>query len=69
VVTFRVPRTATKQQVARAVGLRYGAVARDVRLVPGRPKRRRRGMTVGATPAWKKAYVVVDDVQAITSGP
>src|SRR3989344_6880487 len=66
VVTFRVPERATKGQVAEAVQQRYGTVPRRVRIVLGRSKRRRRGATIGQTAGWKKAYVVVDDVQAIT---
>ncbi len=66
--TFRVPADATKGQIAAAVGARYGIKARKVRTVSIASKRRRRGQTKGATSAWKKAYVQVDDINALNIG-
>ena len=69
IVTFRVPHTATKRQVAQAIRERYKVEPRGIRMLYGRRKLRRRGRTFGRTAAWKKAYVKVDDVQAISTGP
>lgn len=56
---FRVEKTVTKSQVAAAVTARYGIVPTMVRTLMMHPKRRRRGVTVGKTAAWKKAYVTL----------
>lgn len=56
---FRVEKTVTKGQVAAAVIARYGIVPTMVRTLMMHPKRRRRGVTVGKTAAWKKAYVTL----------
>lgn len=68
VVTFRVVRNASKGQIARAVEARYNVVPIRIRTVTVLPKKRRRGNTVGKTIAWKKAYVVVKDIQAFNLG-
>jgi large subunit ribosomal protein L23 len=69
IVTFRVPHTATKAQVAQALRTRYQVEPREIRMLYGRAKERRRGRSVGRTTQWKKAYIKVDDVQAINAGP
>jgi large subunit ribosomal protein L23 len=69
VATIRVPQSATKHQVALAIAQRYGVKPRRVRMVRMLPRTRRRGTTSGRTAAWKKAYVTVDDVQKIVTGP
>jgi large subunit ribosomal protein L23 len=69
VVSFRVPQSASKRQVVLAIKERYKVEPLSIRMLYGRPKRRRRGRTIGKTTAWKKAYVKVDNVQSITAGP
>ena len=69
VVTFRVPHTATKEDIAQAVAVRFGVAAKEIRVIRARGKHRRRGATFGQTAQWKKAYVKVDDAAAITSTP
>lgn len=69
VVTFRVAPHASKHQVMLAVMQRYGVQVRRVRMVRVLPRLRRRGATSGHTAAWKKAYVQVDDVHKIVTGP
>ncbi|MFH1354082.1 MAG: 50S ribosomal protein L23 [bacterium] len=68
VVTFRVARGVSKNQIARAVRTRYGVVPKKIRTVTMLSKKRRRGNTAGKTAAWKKAYVVVDDMQSFNLG-
>jgi large subunit ribosomal protein L23 len=69
VVTFRVPHAATKEDITRAVAARFGVQPKEIRVIRGRGKHRRRGATFGQTAQWKKAYVKVDDVAALTSTP
>jgi large subunit ribosomal protein L23 len=68
-VVFRVPEKATKSQIKQVVRARFKVepiVVRTMRMVP---KKRRRGSTEGRTAGWKKAYVKVNDVQKIVTGP
>ena len=69
VVAFRVARNATKREIALAVREKYAVEPKKIRTMHVKPKRRRRGHTVGKTIAWKKVYVKVDDVQALKLGP
>lgn len=69
VVAFRVVRNATKKEIALAFREKYAVEPRKIRTIHMMPKRRRRGHTIGKTVAWKKAYVKVDDVQALKLGP
>jgi large subunit ribosomal protein L23 len=69
VVAFRVDKKATKKEIALAVREKYSVEPRKIRTIHMMPKKRRRGHTVGKTIAWKKAYVKVDDVQALKLGP
>jgi large subunit ribosomal protein L23 len=69
IVAFRVPHTASKEQIAQVVRARYNVEVRGVRVVWGRPKARRRAHSVGRTPQWKKAYVSVDNVEALRVSP
>lgn len=69
VVTFRVPHTSTKEEVARAIRARFKVDPKQIRMIRGRAKQRRRGQTVGQTVQWKKVYVKVDDVTAFTGNP
>jgi large subunit ribosomal protein L23 len=68
-VVFRVHPTATKLQIAQAIREQYSASVLSVRTATFRPKTRRRGATAGQTSTWKKAYVTVDDIQKIATGP
>ncbi len=69
VVAFRVDKNVTKKEIALAVKEKYSVEPKKVRTIHMMPKQRRRGHTVGKTAAWKKAYVKVDDVQALKLGP
>lgn len=62
VVVFRVHPKASKGQIATAIEAKYGVKPISVRTMRVRPKMRRRGMTIGFTKKWKKAYVQVKDV-------
>ena len=66
---FAVPVESTKYQIADAVAAQFKVEVKAVRTLTQTPKIRRRGKTVGTTKRWKKAYVVVDNVQAIGAGP
>ena len=69
VAVFRVRSHVAKPEIAAAVRERYGVAVSGVRTIRMRPKTRRRGATFGSTTQWKKAYVTVDDVSQISSGP
>lgn len=62
---FRVLHHVTKGHIAQVVASRYGVKVKSVRTLQVNPKNRRRGVTEGRTNRWKKAYVTVDNVQAI----
>lgn len=62
---FRVLPHATKGQIAQVIESRYGVKVKSVRTSLSHPKIRRRGTSVGATNRWKKAYVTVDNIQAL----
>lgn len=57
VVTFEVHPKANKHQIKQAVEELFGVKVESVRVVKMRGKRRRRGLIVGKTKDWKKAYV------------
>jgi large subunit ribosomal protein L23 len=58
-VMFEVEKTANKHEIKGAVEALYGVKVTDVRtlIMPGKTKRR--GMSVGKRPAWKKAVVTL----------
>ena len=62
---FRVPVGATKTEIKDAVQQLFEVKVVSVNTLRVKPKWRRRGYTVGATPAWKKAMVVLADGQSI----
>lgn len=66
---FKVSPDSNKRQIAQAVSRRYKVTVKAVKTMNLMPKERRRGITVGSTNRWKKAYVEVDNVQAINAGP
>jgi large subunit ribosomal protein L23 len=57
VYVFEVARDANKVEIKRAVEEIFGVKVASVNTLHMLGKNRRRGMTVGRTPAWKKAYV------------
>jgi|SRR3989344_5551394 len=62
---FRVLPHATKGQIAQVIEKRYGVKVKSVRTSLSHPKIRRRGASEGKTNRWKKAYVTVDNIQAL----
>lgn len=66
---FRVPKDATKYQIALAVEELYKVKPTAVRTMQMKGKERRRGASVGRTVAWKKAYVTVPDIKALNLVP
>lgn len=66
---FRVKQSASKTEIARAVQEQYGTKVLGVRTSRVRGKIRRRGVVLGTTPAWKKAYVRVADIQKLHVNP
>lgn len=62
---FRVLPTVTKGHIAQVVASRYGVKVTSVRTLQMNPKNRRRGVSEGKTNTWKKAYVSVDNIQAL----
>lgn len=57
--TFRVPLTASKPEIARAVSEMFGVKVTAVHTMHVHGKVRRRGKFTGRTPAWKKAIVTL----------
>jgi large subunit ribosomal protein L23 len=55
--SFEVDKKANKAQVKKAVEKIYGVEVLKVRTANRKGKNRRRGRTIGTTPAWKKAVV------------
>jgi len=66
---FRVAKKTTKQQIKLAVRAKYKVNVQSIKTMRVSPKKRRRGATTGQTSGWKKAYVKVDDVAKIITGP
>lgn len=64
-IMFRVLPAATKHQISMAVQERYGVRVLAIRTSNMMPKVRRRGLVVGRTKHWKKAYVTVDNINPI----
>lgn len=68
-IVLRVAPDATKGQISAAVQEKFGVKALSIRTSNQSPKNRRRGASQGRTNFWKKAYVSVNDIQSITTGP
>lgn len=62
---FEVALTATKPQIAAAIGSFYGVDVRDVRTAVVRGKTKRFGRHYGKRRNWKKAYVTLADGHSI----
>ena len=63
--TFRVPRTANKIEIRRAVEALFEVNVVDVNTLRVKGKWRRRGRNIGKTQEWKKAMVVLQEGQTI----
>ncbi len=63
--TFRVPRAANKVEIRQAVEALFGVKVKGVNTLRVQGKWRRRGRSIGRTPVWKKAMVVLDEGQTI----
>lgn len=66
---FRVLKTASKHDIGRAIQEQYQVKPLSIRTVRMRGKLRIRGRAFGVTPAWKKAYVRVEDIQKLHANP
>ena len=55
--SFRIHQDAHKTQVRQAVEELFGVTVERVNIVKVQPKPKRRGMTRGTKPGWKKAIV------------
>ena len=62
---FTVQPDVTKGQIKQAVQATYKVNPVAIRTVQRAPKVRRRGRTVGATRAWKRAYVTLPEGKSI----
>jgi len=63
--TFKVHKDAHKTQVRQAVEQLFGVDVVNVNIVKVQSKPKRRGMSVGRRPGWKKAIVQVREGQSI----
>lgn len=59
ILTFRVDRKATKDDVRKAVEEIFGVEVSRVRTMHFKGKMKRQGRHEGRRPAWKKAYVTL----------
>ena len=55
--TFKVHKDAHKTQVRQAVEQLFEVAVQDVKILKVQPKPKRRGVTKGIRPGWKKAIV------------
>ena len=62
---FRVAKTATKDEVRRALGAAYGVHAGKIRMINIAPKNRTFGGKVGKTAGMKKAIVTLPEGEEI----
>ncbi|NTW30122.1 MAG: 50S ribosomal protein L23 [Candidatus Moranbacteria bacterium] len=63
---FRVAKSATKEDVRRAVGAAYGVHAEKVRMITVSARKRVFGRTIGTTSGTKKAIVTLPKGEEIT---
>jgi large subunit ribosomal protein L23 len=63
--TFKVHKDAHRTQVRQAVEQLFGVDVEAVNIVKVQPKPKRRGVTKGTRPGWKKAIVRVREGQTI----
>ena len=63
--TFKVHKDAHRTQVRQAVEQLFGVQVEAVNIVTVQPKPKRRGVTKGTRPGWKKAVVRVREGQTI----
>ncbi|MEW5947354.1 MAG: 50S ribosomal protein L23 [bacterium] len=63
--TFRVARSATKTEIAKALKSLFNVDAQKVNVLNVHRKQRRMGRFAGATSAWKKAVVTLPKNQKI----
>lgn len=63
--TFRVPVDANKIEIKHAVQTLFEVKVKSVNTLRVTQKVKRRGYIAGATPAWKKAMVVLGEGQTI----
>lgn len=57
--TFKVAKDANKIEIAKAVEELFGVKVAKVNTMNCRGRQKRMGMSVGVTPAWKKAIVTL----------
>jgi large subunit ribosomal protein L23 len=63
--TFKVHKNAHKTQVRQAVEELFGVKVANVNIVKVQPKPKRRGLSRGMRPGWKKAIVQLREGEAI----
>jgi large subunit ribosomal protein L23 len=63
--TFKVHKNAHKTQVRQAVEELFGVKVANVNIVKVQPKPKRRGLSRGIRPGWKKAIVQLREGEAI----
>jgi large subunit ribosomal protein L23 len=63
--TFKVHKNAHKTQVRQAVEELFGVKVATVNIVKVQPKPKRRGLSRGIRPGWKKAIVQLREGEAI----
>jgi len=63
--TFKVHKNAHKTQVRQAVEELFGVKVENVNIISVQAKPKRRGMTKGTRPGWKKAIVQLREGQKI----
>jgi large subunit ribosomal protein L23 len=63
--TFKVHKDAHKTQIRQAVEQLFEVKVQDVKVLKVQPKPKRRGLTRGTRPGWKKAIVQLREGESI----
>ena len=63
--TFKVHKYAHKTQIRHAVEELFEVKVEDVKVIKVQPKPKRRGLTKGTRPGWKKAIVLLREGETI----
>ena len=64
-IAFRVRTDSSKAQIKKAVETLFDVKVSSVKTVSVKGKKKRSGMRIGTTKAWKKAYVILSEGQDI----
>jgi len=64
-IAFRVRPDSSKTQIKKAVEQLFDVKVSSVKTISVKGKKKRAGMRIGTTKAWKKAYIILSEGQDI----